>query len=110
VARHQVHPRQHHRNARFFFSALGLQAIGFAPFGIDYTGAVNFPLGAQKVNEETLMPFSMNYRLVGLMMREIALLNLNGNFKPLRVWNGDQTDWGLNFTSALQVLRMTLGT
>src|ERR1022692_1903187 len=25
--------------ARFFFSALGLQAIGFSPFGMDYTGA-----------------------------------------------------------------------
>jgi hypothetical protein len=26
------------------------------------------------------------------------------------VWNGDQTDWGLNFTAAPQVLRVTLGT
>ena len=23
--------------ARFFFAALGLQAIGFSPFGMDYT-------------------------------------------------------------------------
>ena len=35
--------------ARFFFLALGHQAIGFAPFGIDYTGSVNFPLGAKKI-------------------------------------------------------------
>lgn len=34
----------------------------------------------------------------------------NGVFKPSRLWNGDQTDWGLNFTSAPQVLRVTLGT
>ena len=27
-----------------------------------------------------------------------------------RMWNGDQTDWGLNFTSVPQVLRVTLGT
>ena len=33
----------------------------------------------------------------------------NGKFKFLRLWNGDQTDWGLNFTSAPQVLRVTLG-
>jgi hypothetical protein len=33
-----------------------------------------------------------------------------GKFKPLRIWNGDQTDWGLNFTSAPQILRVTLGT
>jgi len=27
----------------------------------------------------------------------------DGTWKFLRVWNGDQTDWGLNFTSAPQV-------
>jgi beta-galactosidase GanA len=189
--------------ARFFFLALGHQAIGFAPFGIDYTGFVNFPLGAKRLNEEALAPFAMNYRLVGPMMRELAQLSLdgkvrtvvekkgtptqsleigswkvnvlygvpqfgfgnnppgnpepigraliaelgddqflvagfhcrvdlqpggsasarqreylrveegtyeNGTFKPLRIWNGDQTDWGLNFTSAPQVLRVKVGT
>jgi hypothetical protein len=34
----------------------------------------------------------------------------NGVFKPIRIWNGDQTDWGLNFASAPQVLRVTLYT
>ncbi len=34
----------------------------------------------------------------------------NGKFKPLRIWNGDQTDWGLNFTSAPQVVRVSVGT
>jgi hypothetical protein len=29
-------------------------------------------------------------------------------FRPARIWNGDQTDWGLNFTSAPQVLRVSL--
>jgi beta-galactosidase GanA len=190
--------------ARVFFMALGQQAIGFAPFGIDYTGFVNFPLGATKLNEEALAPFAMNFRLVGPMMREIARLAFDGKltavaekkgtpahsldvggwkvnvsygvpqfgfgnnppgnaepigraliaelgkdqflvtgfhcrvdfqpggpaaagkqreflkveegsykdgkFKPLRIWNGDQTDWGLNFTSATQVLRVTVGT
>lgn len=33
--------------ARFFFLALGQQTIGFAPFGVDYTGADNFPLGTK---------------------------------------------------------------
>jgi hypothetical protein len=27
-----------------------------------------------------------------------------------RVWNGDQTDWGLNLTTAPQVLRVKLAT
>jgi len=34
----------------------------------------------------------------------------DGQFKSLRIWNGDQTDWGLNFMSAPQVLRVSLGT
>ena len=33
-----------------------------------------------------------------------------GKWKPLRIWNGDQTDWGLNFTSAPQILRVVIGT
>jgi beta-galactosidase GanA len=189
--------------ARYFFAALGRQAIGFSPFGMDYTGYANAPLGAAKVNQETLEPFALNYRLIGPMMREIARLNFegkleavveekgkpsqtlelgpwkvtvsygvpqfgfgnnppgnpepigralfaqlgdnrflvagffcrvdfqvsdaasgkqrqflrveegtyeNGIFRPVRIWNGDQTDWGLNFTSAPQVLRVWVGT
>jgi beta-galactosidase GanA len=33
-----------------------------------------------------------------------------GVFRPARIWNGDETDWGLNFGSAPQVLRVQLGT
>jgi beta-galactosidase GanA len=188
--------------ARFFFLALGHEAVGFSPFGIDFTKYVNFPLGAKKMNEEALAPFALNYRLVGPMMRELARLGFegkihgvaekkgtpaqslevgawkvevkyglplfgfgdkppgnpepvggafvaqladnqflvsgfhcrvdfqtsaaapkkqrdyvrveegtyeNGKFKFRRLWNGDQTDWGLNFTSDPVVLRVTLG-
>lgn len=188
--------------ARYFFPALGHQAIGVAPFGVDYTGFENFPLGARKVDEDTLRPIAMNYRLITPMMREMAqwsfdgkinavaekkgeprqtlelgpwkaeviygvgqfgfateaagnpepsgralIVDLGGDsflvagfhcrvdfqvngksgkqreylrveegtykqgiFKVLRLWNGDQTDWGLNFTHVPQVLRVTLGT
>ncbi len=182
--------------ARFFFAALGRGAIGFAPFGIDYTGFSNAPLGAPRLNEEALAPFALNYKAIGPIMREVARLNFEGkvqtaveekeehtqtlafgkwkavvsygvpqfgfgdhpkgnakptgramvaqlgeneflvagyfcrvDFRPsdassgkqreyarveegkgLRLWNGDQTDWGLNFSSAPQVLRVTLGT
>jgi hypothetical protein len=191
--------------ARFFFAALGRGAIGYAPFGIDYTGFSNAPLGAPRLNEESLAPFALNYKLIGPMMREIARLNFEGKlqtaveekeehsktlefgrwnavvsygvpqfgfgnnpkgnpepvgralvaqiadnqflvagffcrvdfhvrnvsdaapgkqreflrveegaylagaFKPIRIWNGDQTDWGLNFSSAPQALRVTMG-
>jgi len=184
---------------RYFFSTLGHQGIGFAPFGLDFTGYSNFPLGAVNIDRETLEPFALNYRLVGPMMRELADLSLhgkvhgvaenpavhtqtiplgrwqatvayglpqfgpaasppgnpqpvggvlvaelgadeflvagyharvsfdvaepahgakmqfarveegtyeNGAWKFLRVWNGDQVDWGLNFTSVPEVLKV----
>ena len=34
----------------------------------------------------------------------------NGVWRFERIWNGDQTDYGLNFTSAPQVLRVKLAT
>ncbi|MDP9038672.1 MAG: DUF5597 domain-containing protein [Acidobacteriota bacterium] len=34
----------------------------------------------------------------------------NGTWHPVRIWNGDQTDYGLNFTGTPQVLRVTLST
>jgi beta-galactosidase GanA len=189
--------------SRYFFAALGQQAIGFSPFGLDYTGYSNSPLGAAKITEDSLAPFALNYKLIGPMDREIALLNFggklqavaeekgqpsqsldfgpwtatvsyglrqfgpgenppgnpepigralvakladdqflvagffcrvdfhmsdaaagkqrqflrveegtyeNGTFRPIRIWNGDQTDWGLNFTSVPQALRVSLAT
>jgi hypothetical protein len=34
----------------------------------------------------------------------------NGVFKPIRILNGDQTDWGLDFTMEPEVLRVTVAT
>ena len=34
----------------------------------------------------------------------------NGEWKFRRVWNGDQTDYGLNFSSAEQMLKVKLAT
>jgi beta-galactosidase GanA len=67
--------------ARYLFAALGQQALGYVPFGIDYTGYSNYPLGAKTVNRETLEPFARNYRLLGPMAREIAALGFAG-----KVW------------------------
>lgn len=189
--------------ARFFFSVLGHGAIGFSPFGMDYTSHSDSPMGGGRLNEESLTPFAMNYELIGPMDREVARWNFegklqavsevkgqptqamdfgawkatvsyglgvfgpgnkppgnpeptgrvmvaqlgpdefvvagffcrvdfqvadaasgkqreflrveegsyhNGTFTPIRIWNGDQTDWGLNFSSAPQVLRVRLAT
>jgi hypothetical protein len=188
--------------ARYFFAALGHQAIGFSPFGMDATGYVNAPLGTSRVTDEILGPFALNYRIFGPMDKLVAKLNFEGklhavaedptahmqildfgnwkarvsygvpqfgnrevttgntppdggvmvaqlgpdeflvtgvharvDFDPtaqpglkrqfvkveegfyqdgawhfLRIWNGDQTDWGLNFTSVPQVLHVYLAT
>jgi len=190
--------------ARYFFAVLGHQAIGFSPFGMDFTGYNNYPLGAAKVNPETVAGFAVNYELVRPMARKLAELSMrgklhgvsedpanheqtidlgawratvtyglpqfgpaksppgnpqpmggvvigelgpneflvagfharvsfdvadrsrklkmqfarveegtfqeDGTWKFLRIWNGDQADWGLNLTEAPQVLRVRLAT
>jgi len=187
--------------ARYVFAAIGSGAIGFATFGLDYTGYSNAPLGAAKITEELVADFALNYKLLEPMSREIAKLNFEGRlkavveeknkplqslefgqwtanvsyglpqfgmfekppgnpeptgraliarisdneflvagffcrvdfqpvasdkqrqfmkveegsyksgiFKPMRIWNGDQTDYGLNFTAEPQILRVRLGT
>jgi beta-galactosidase GanA len=189
--------------AKYFFAALGQQAIGWAPFGVDYTAYAHSPIGAPRHNEETLAPFALNYRLAAPIARELARLSFDGKlhgvveekeehtqtidlgrwkavvtygvpafgfgrdprgnpepigralvgelgegrflvagyfcrvdfqvkdaasgaqreyvrveegryedgvFRPIRIWNGDETDWGLNFSSAPQVLQVSLGT
>ena len=183
-------------NARFIFSALGLQTIGFSPFGMDYSRGLDTGPGSRQPDE--FNAWAMNYRLLGPMQREIARLNFegrlkavaevppkvsetlplgdwnavvsygarrnnqavgnaeptgralvaqlkdnqflvtgffcrvdfrpadpdkhrqflrveegtyeNGDFKFLRIWNGDETDWGLNFASEPVVLRVLLAT
>jgi beta-galactosidase GanA len=187
--------------ARYFFAALGHGAIGFAPFGVDFTGYRNEPLAAQSLDKDAIAPFALNYEIAHSIDRELAKLNFEGklkavsesptehrqtldfgawqatvaygmpqfgmgreaagnpqpvggavigqfgpneflvaalhariDFKPTvpgkqrqflrveeghdengvwkieRIWNGDQTDYGLNFTSAPQILRVTVAT
>lgn len=189
--------------ARYFFAALGHQAIGFSPFGMDTTEYVNAPIGATRIDDDALAPFALNYSIFGPMDGVIARLNFEGKLQAvsedadvhtqtldfgkwkavisyglpqfgngkvpmgntpadggamvaqlgpdeflvtavharvdfevadkslgeqrqfvkveegnyegkdwhfLRIWNGDQTDYGLNFTSAPQVLRVSLAT
>lgn len=188
--------------AKYFFSVLGSGGIGFAPFGIDFTGYANYPLGVAEVSAKSLAPFAENNRLMATMVREIAQWNFegklktaveaksaasqqldfgkwqavvsyglpqfgfgnnppgnpeldgralvvqlapdeflvagidarvdfklasknceqmdyirveegryeNGNWRVTRLWNGDQTDWGLNFKRVPQVLKVKLGT
>lgn len=73
--------------ARFFFQSLGKGAIGFAPFGTDYTGYGNFPLGAKDTTPETIAPFARNYGLVRPFAREWARLAFESE-----VWGATRPD------------------
>jgi len=73
--------------ARWFFSAMGHGAIGFAPFGMDYSDYSNYPLGAERVADETLLPFVEVYRLFARMEREWPRLAFEG-----RVWGVAEPD------------------
>ena len=182
-------------DAHYFFYALGEGAIGFSPFGMDYTGWTI-------IDDKPPALHAENYALIAPMQREIARLNFEGNLKTaveeegaaqakldfgkwqatvsfgfpqfdggpkppgskdhhgralvaqlspdeflvtgidarvelalppgekghmqilraeegvyengawkiLRLWNGDQTDWGLNFTHLNKVVHVKLGT
>ena len=68
-------------NARFFFPALGLQTIGFSPFGMDYSRGYDTSPGSRQPDE--FLAWAMNYRLIGPMQREIAELNFEGKLKAV---------------------------
>jgi len=61
-------------DAKYFFYALGEGAIGFSPFGIDYTGWTITDNKPPAMHAE-------NYALISPMDREIALLNFEGKLK-----------------------------
>ncbi len=60
--------------APFFFAALGRGAIGFSPFGIDWTG---WTLATGKLAEQ----HALNYALLAPMVRTVAALNAEGKVK-----------------------------
>jgi hypothetical protein len=80
-------------NARFFFSALGLQAIGYSPFGMDFARTrTPAETMSPKDREASWEPWAMNYRLIGPMQREIARLNFEGKLKAVAEVQGKVTE------------------
>jgi len=67
--------------ARFFFAALGRGAIGFSPFGMDYTRTFDSPVTPGMTPEQAMTPTALNYELIGPMSREIARLNFDGKIQ-----------------------------
>jgi hypothetical protein len=60
---------------KFFFYALGQDAIGFSPFGVDHSGW-------NILGDEPWSAHSRNFELVGPMDQEIAQLEFDGKLKP----------------------------
>jgi hypothetical protein len=67
--------------AKYFFPVLGHGGIAFAPFGVDYTGYENYPLGAQNTSDESLAGFAANFRLIQPIQRAVARLNFEGHLE-----------------------------
>ena len=60
--------------AKFFFYALGRDAIGFSPFGVDQTGW-------NILGDQPWKAHANNFALIGPMSREIARLEFEGKLK-----------------------------
>jgi len=75
--------------ARYFFETLGRQAIGFVPFGMDFTGYANYPLGAKRSDAAMVEPFAANYQLLAPWSRIWAKLSFDN-----QVWGAAQPDDG----------------
>ncbi len=73
--------------ARYVFATLGRGGIGFCPFGMDYSDYSNYPLGAERVDEQALAPFAQVYDLLRRMDRAWAGLAFDG-----RVWGVAEPD------------------
>lgn len=87
--------------ARYFFSTLGQQGIGFSPFGLDFSKYSNYPLGAKVVDEKTIAPFAENYALLKPFADVWAKLSFENEVwgvsepvdttKKQQVWNANDT-------------------
>ena len=64
--------------SRFLFASLGHGAIGYSPFGLDYTRSFDSPSDPSMTAQKALAPTALNYELIGPMSREIARLNFEG--------------------------------
>ncbi|HWU50002.1 MAG TPA: DUF5597 domain-containing protein [Asticcacaulis sp.] len=73
--------------ARYLFTALGHQAIGFDPFGFDYTGYSNYPLGAKATDKSMVAPFANLYGVFAPMARVWAKLSYES-----QVWGVSEPD------------------
>ena len=82
--------------ARFLFAALGLQSIGYSPFGLDYTRTNHPERMVPSEPNAFLDPTAQNYKLLGPIMREVARLNFEGKLQAVAEVEG-QPEQTLHF-------------
>ena len=73
---------------------LGRGAIGFAPFGLDFTNyssSATATLGSAALSPDTLAAFALDYEAVGPMAREVARLNFEGRLQAVAEQAGQPT-------------------
>lgn len=58
--------------ARYVYQALGMGAIGVAPFGLDYADYSNYPLGSKFTDRRMIAPFATVYGVFAPMARQWA--------------------------------------
>jgi beta-galactosidase GanA len=73
--------------ARYFFAILGNQGLAIGPFGMDFTGYYNYPLGGKETGSAMIEPFAENYRVLAPMSRVWAKLSFESN-----VWGVAEPD------------------
>ena len=77
--------------ARFLFAALGMQTIGYSPFGLDYTRTNHPERMVPNEPNAFLDSTAQNYKLLGPMMRDVARLNFEGKLQALAEVEGQPT-------------------
>jgi beta-galactosidase GanA len=73
--------------ARYVYAAMGHRTLGFAPFGLDFTGYSNWPLGAKVVDDAAIAPFAVNNKVLANLSREWARLAFESD-----VWGVSEPD------------------
>ncbi|MEP6907372.1 MAG: DUF5597 domain-containing protein [Pseudoxanthomonas sp.] len=77
--------------ARYLFPTLGHDGIGWSTFGMDFTHYANYPLGAKRVDAETIAPFAQGFALVKQGMREFARASSEGKLHGTAEERGQAT-------------------
>jgi hypothetical protein len=67
--------------SRFFYAAIGRGAIGFSPFGMDYSRSFTSGVQEALTPTEGFVATSLNYQVFAPMVREIARLNFEGKIQ-----------------------------